>query len=606
MREKLNAVLSLFCAKRQAKQKTMNLFKETRKFLAWFFQVIGTFLRIRPWTTLGIVLMSAGSRVTSVVATLIPLKVILLAGSSGVPSYFRFFIGPGQKEIWIIILALGAVACYFFSVALDAMAARLSEKGSQHVLQEAEAIPLLNNQQDAARDYYSKFCRVLSDATFVLTAVIAGLFLNFWLFVFLTALIFAAFAFSALPARTIDQIPPGKMAAYIRDDLNNYTKILSTTLFLASFLFLLALFFLSESPNIIGAILSIIILRQMLGAQTQAVKDSVSLGKSRHEINALVFRDVQFKPRKNPIEKVHRELFNKETRQKIAEKELSDKMPLSAPPEVQWVDPAIPGLDIFAITARRNDPEEKIHLLQQVFAPKQYRKIEHELFLFQYVPRKELLAPDLISVFFAGPFQCQICSYGAGKPPDEEQWQEAEFELTRQIWSCRPPPELVRLYSASAPLLYHRLNRELISHLEIAVDTRDEQEKLELFRQNLAEIRKMLRSIPLYVYNPDFNRKNAVRGHADDFLVISWSRWTLEPLGAGLPKHLREKELEALLENVQSTRKDIPQNLSARDLTTAAMCFDLEGMIRKKKYKASLGMMDKISTRIRQFKEENR
>jgi len=572
----------------------MNLFKEAENFIAWFYRVLLTFLRIRPWTTLGIVAMSASSRITNVLALFLPLKVVLLAGSEGVPRYFRFFMDPEDKDEWLLILAAGAVALYIATICLDSLTLRLSRIASGQILREAETIPILNNQEDAAGNYYAKFCRILADVIFVLAAIVGGLFFNFWLFVFLPCLIFCLFSLSALFLKTSDRIHPAKIAVYIEEKLANYTKILSTVVFFSGFICLLILFIVSDYMNILAAILSIIIMRQMSSAQTGIVKNSVQLAKSRHEINALIFKNVQLVPRESPLEKAHRELFRNEVRTRIAEDELSKVMELEAPPEVNWLDPIIPGLDTFVMNVRVTSSEENRCLLQQVFPPKQQQKLEHELFLFRHIPRSHLFAPELISMFSTGPFQCLICDYGTGRPVPNSDWQGLEFQLTEGIWSCRPPDDLVRIYSASAPLLYHRFNEEIADRLEIAVDSREEMEKIQAFRSRLPGIREKLQSLPLYVHNSHLNRHNTVLNRDGGILVISWGRWTLEPLGAGLPYRLRKKALPGLLQKVRGARKDVRKDLTGQDVRMAAWCFDLENLVNKKRYKAAFQMIDRI------------
>ncbi|MFO7803158.1 MAG: hypothetical protein R6V55_12770 [Desulfovermiculus sp.] len=576
----------------------MNLFKQSHFFVIWFAQVMRTFLQVHPWTTVGVVAMAAGSRIAYVLATFMPFKVVLLAGSSGVPRYFQFFMAPEHKEIWIVILAVGTVICYITSVVLDALTERLSETGSAKVLQQAEVIPYLNNQQDVARAYYAKFCRISADAVFVGAGVLTGLIVNFSLFLVVIGLISLLFILSAILLKTADHIHPRAAAVYIQNNLGNYIKTLTSVAFLLSFLFLLILFLLFGYANVLGAILSIVIIRQTLTALTSIVKDAVSLGKAQHQINALTFRDVQFQQKENPIEKARRILFNKSAREALVKKELSQLMHLQDNLEVHWLDPVIPGVDCFAIAVQTNHAAEHKHFLQQVFPPKQYQKLEHEHFLFKHIQREAISAPAQISFFHSGQFQCQICDYGAGMPVPKSQWKDVESMLIERIWSCPPPSELVRVYAASTPLLPHRLTDELIAGLEIAVDTREEEQKLRLLNKYVPQMRARLHSMPLYVYNPDFNKNNVVQDPNTDFLIMVWCRWSLEPLGAGMTRstmgQLRRKGLNELLGKVSRSRSDMTEDIVLEDVALAAWCFDLEYMITKKKYKAGLKLLEKI------------
>jgi hypothetical protein len=124
---------------------------------------------------------------------------------------------PENKDQWTLILAMGAVAFYLITVCLDSLAGKLSRVASEEILREAETIPLLNNQEDAAGNYYAKFCRILADAIFVVAAILGGLAVNFWLFVFIPFLILCFFSVSGLFLRTVDRIHPAKIASYIKN-----------------------------------------------------------------------------------------------------------------------------------------------------------------------------------------------------------------------------------------------------------------------------------------------------------------------------------------------------------------------------------------------------
>lgn len=572
----------------------MNLFKQSRTFVIWFAQVMRTFLQVHPWITAGVVAMAVASRMAYVLATFMPFKVVLLAGSSGVPRYFQFFMAPEHKGAWIIVLAVGTVVCYITSVVLDALTERLSETGSAKVLQEAEVIPFLNKQQDVARGYYAKLCRITADAIFILAGLLAGLIVNYWLFIVVISLICLLFVVSAILLKTSDYIHPKAAAVYIQNNLGNYVKTLTSIAFLISFLFLLILFLVFGYANVLGAILSIVIIRQTLTALTAIVKDAVSLGKAQHQINALTFRDVQFQQKENPIEKTHRELFHKHNRQELVRQELDRVTKPPSKLEVSWMDSSIPGVDTFLIAGQSNPSGDTHYLLQQVFPPKQHQRLDHELFLFQHIPRRQLMAPEQVSLFFAGPFQCQICYYGTGIPVPSAEWPDTELNLIEHIWSCPPPEELVRVYSASTPRLFDRISDEFVQKLDIAVDTDGEKDAMQRFFSQLPKIRKRLQSLPLYVYNPDLNLNNVVCGGENGHLILTWTRWSLEPLGTGISPRMQANGLEGLLAKVRSTRKDVPDYVTTEDLHVAAWCFDLENKIKKKKYKSALQLVGKI------------
>ena len=156
----------------------MNIFKDGFLLVRWLFKLLRVFLGIRPVTTIAVVVFSVMSRITNLLAFFLPLKVILLAGSDGVPRYFRFFIDASDKGDWIIWLSVAAVVSYLLTLVLDAASNRLSEVGSSDILERANELALVGKERAAAHSYYAMFSEVLADTVFSIAVVVALWFIN--------------------------------------------------------------------------------------------------------------------------------------------------------------------------------------------------------------------------------------------------------------------------------------------------------------------------------------------------------------------------------------------------------------------------------------------
>ena len=53
------------------------------------------------------------NQVSFILALMLPLKVIIMLGSDGVPRYFRFFMTEETRTQWMVGLAFGAVVSLF-------------------------------------------------------------------------------------------------------------------------------------------------------------------------------------------------------------------------------------------------------------------------------------------------------------------------------------------------------------------------------------------------------------------------------------------------------------------------------------------------------------
>jgi hypothetical protein len=289
---------------------TMNLFHEIMVLSVWLAKVIDIFLRVRPGTTLVVISTSAVARVTRLLAFFLPLKVILLAASDGVPRYF-FFIDPDDKLGWILGLSISTFVLYGITLALEALANRLSEDASSTVMQGAKEMMVLNNQGFVAQSCCGRVCRVSANLLFVAMASGVLALLNLWLLLLIAGLIALQFVLTSrvIGGDTESNASPWNL--YITEKLGNYLRILLSVNFLSGFVVILIPFLISNSGNILVAILSFLVLRQLLESLLQITNDAVRLGKDKHRINPLVFRGIPLEMPEHRTNRALRQLFVK-------------------------------------------------------------------------------------------------------------------------------------------------------------------------------------------------------------------------------------------------------------------------------------------------------
>jgi hypothetical protein len=568
----------------------MNLFKESTIFSQWFVRVMGTFFRIRPYTTFAVIIASSIGSIARILSFLLPLKVILLAGSDGVPRYFQFFVHPEEKMGWIIGLSILAVISYFLALILEALVNRLSRDAGNEIMMGANHMTFLKNQEEAAQGYYTDFCDICASLLFLAVSALVFILLNPWLFFFLSGLIFSQFILSSWALRG-HHINPGPFKAFVQDRLKNYLKILSSVNFLAAFLFILAPFLIGAGGNILVGIISIVLIRRSFGFMSSSVYKSVGLAQDKDKVDALIFPDIQLQEVQSKDGLALRDLFHKQARQSLVEKELNRAFVLSGTVDVHWKDSPVKKVSMFTIRTNSNEQSYDKYYQLQVFSPKLIQLLEDEDFLFRYFARDHLKAPRLVTRFKQPPFECQICEYGFGKTVSPQDWKTLNQSLLKHYWSCQPPEELINAYKTSRTLLSQRLNDELVSRLIVAVDNEEEAEMLRDFQVSLKGTRERLNRIPLYVHNPDISPDNVIQDNEGQVFVMTWGDWSLEPVGAKLSLNIEEKRIEELIENMRKFRSDVPDDFGPEMPAFAALCGQLEKEINQSSYKAAFRTM---------------
>jgi hypothetical protein len=570
----------------------MNLLREHNQFWFWTARIIRQFMRVRPGATALVIASTGIASVTKLLALFMPLKVILLAGSPGVPRYFPF-IAPDQKIHWIIGLTIGAFIAYGLTLALEAVAARWSRDAGREILQGANQMSLHAMQEEQVKQAFGDFSGVIAAVLFATLGALLLAWINPALLVFLVTALLALFALTTWVLRG-DAVPPPAIKAWVEKHTSPYLSLLSSLTFLGGFLVILAPFVLGEGGNTLLALLGIILTRQMLSSLKRMTKDAISLQATRNRIDAFVFRRVNLRDdeQKAAAATLH-SVFAKNRRQLRSRDELNQAMPPKGELKVYWADSSLSGAKTLHLVEHDTHGHPTRRFQQQIFPPRQADQLDNETFLFQHVARERLKAPEVYGRFEEADFRCQICAYGDGAPVGAKEWPEIRNTLLDQVWSYVPTKNLVRSYRNSRPLLYERLTPALSKRLEIATDSPEEEELLSRWLEHLPVIQEKLKEQPLALHNPDLNRMNVV-STGNDHLIMAWGRWSLEPLGAAMFLAGLSGEGEARLEALRPLRPDVRNRDWAGDLQLAALCQQWERQMNSEQYKAALQTMTAV------------
>jgi hypothetical protein len=579
----------------------MNLLKANQSFWVWFWKAFQVLLRNRPLTTLAVVALTAIGRVTSFLAMVLPLKVILLAGSSGVPRYFAFFISPDDKWNWIVYLAIGAVLCYVLTRVLDALSEKMATSAGIDILEKANELAVFSNQEVVAREFYSRFCKVVALLLFSLAISILLLFVYPEVVVFLFAMFLLQLFFSLWVLSGSDDLNPGPLKSWVLNKYQGYLSTLQSINFLGGFFVILLPYVRGLDGNILVSIIAFLATRQMLNALNDMVTVSVRLSKSRQRVNALLFREHRLEEQQKKTHVEINDLFSKENRSRLVTEAIAEGEILS-PVEACWQDSTIPSVTTFVIKVGQPSSGKDLPQWCQmhVYSSKVANQLENEERLFDYIPRARLWAPEVVARFSESHFQCQVVEYGSGKPVGGD-WKDWEASLFEHVWSITPGKPLLHAYNASQLLMHQRLNSKFIDRIDIALDNDQDRGIKEEFMASLSRLTELVEAIPLYIYNPMVNAANVVKKvDGKGVLITTWGKWKLEPIGVQLPG-LQDDDLAYMLLRVRSQRHDIPDWLDVNALYLVSACRRLESLIQKNQFKKALEVMSEIVARLKKL-----
>jgi len=584
----------------------MNLFKETFESLIWLLKILKVFLKVRPVLTVLVILISTFSMIAHIVAFLLPIKAILLIGGEGVPKYFAGFIQPEEKMAWAAGLAIASVLSYLLTLVLDALNENLSIQGASKVVSAANEMKVFARQDEIAAKFYEKVTSLFSLLLFMLIALTTLYIVNAKVLVYFSALVSGLFLLTALVLASgkkskgivATYIPSNPVALWIVNNIKDYISILTSIIFMACFFVILQPYFYGDGPNILLSLISFILIRHSTNRAEQVIKKTINISKSKQNINTLVFKHHQ-KEKKSRIENIDfNNIFEKEIREKglalILGIDNKDEKELIS----RWVDTDIIGLRFFDIEVKNANKRDFYQL--QIFSEKTKHLYERELFLFQYMTRKELKAPEALGSYDVEEYRCQVVDAGVGNKVLKKEWDVISGDWAAYYASIKPSPDLVKAYKQSNQLLYQRLTHAFIEPVQLAVNSEEDNLALTEFKSKLELLQKKISDMPLYVHNDILIPQNifwANQEH-DDILVMTWRRWTLEPIGSNLSlKALEDQnELETYVKRVTESRKGIKKKaISAEDMILMSYCQGLEVHIIDEQYNRALVFIKKIN-----------
>ncbi|MFU8833372.1 MAG: hypothetical protein ACNA7J_14630, partial [Wenzhouxiangella sp.] len=118
------------------------------------------------------------NQVSFVLSMMLPLKVIIMLGSDGVPRYFRFFMTEETRDAWLVGLAAGAVGMFLLYLLTGAILTRLGRRGGERVLEHSRKTGLFDDQDRFASDVFLRVASTWGTLVMSVGAVALGLWLE--------------------------------------------------------------------------------------------------------------------------------------------------------------------------------------------------------------------------------------------------------------------------------------------------------------------------------------------------------------------------------------------------------------------------------------------
>lgn len=517
-----------------------SLNKEVKLTYKWYKKLTGRFLKIAFIQTVSIVINTLFSQIFMLLSMMMPLKVVMLLGSDKIPRFFPVSWQSLDREMLIIYLAIASVGFFLLHLLFEKVINIHSIKGSNKILQNNKKVILFENQDSFAQKSYTKLAKSLSNIVFFLLSLIGlgvvYIELSFVIILFVLS-VYIMFAIVFKNNRSVK---------ILNDEFNNTVTLLHVVGFFVIFAFVLGSFLADfYPPQIIVAILSILLVRQMFSKLGSATKDIKTLYKDRLKINSLFFfRDTKVQiahdkkdPFWNILEHKARAKWIKELLNNILENDITY---ISS----QCYRLNIKNIALFKVVAKDNDSDKTFTYLLKLFNKNISSQAIHETTILQENIHDFFNLP-FIGSSIVKEFHCNVFKYFNVEPV--QNFKHDHILLRIKMMNIEPPKELLERYSRSHPYLHSRLSKGMFDKLYLTAQE-GEIGMIKDFEKKFDDIIQKIKAVPLQIINPIITKFSLVK-FEDKFALLHWGGWKIDSLGTDFP--IAIKTIDILKENFE-------------------------------------------------------
>lgn len=557
------------------------------KDLRWFLSLGKKFVRVTPIRTLMVVLLTLVGQVAYILSFFLPLKIVILLGTDGIPRYFPASFAQFDRDLLIVYLSVATIGFFFLNVVTEKLTDYVSGGASASLMDRSQKLVLFEKQEEIAASAYQSFSRALAGLVF-------GTLTIFALSIVYSDMAWVMGCYLSLVVAVLLVLSTNssKVRLFIQRKLGVLLNNLSAAGFFLVFGFLVLDFVLFEPPGIIFAVISILAGRQTFSRIVGAVKGLFSLYSQRQKLDVLFFHGralaVSDNPRKSSLwAQLHPDTRKGWVREVLAEFQVDDPMLSGGDWSLVWHQPAIAHAG--ALIARVGEQQFLIKLYDR------RRSVgpQHEATLLADAPAG-LPAPMFVGASQVSGYPCSVFRLAAGRSETSEHTRKVDSSLLLEIYGVIPPSRLAQRFLRSKPTLAGRMQTDWLNQAAVAVTTAGQQQASLALGEHWRALHALIGEVPLALFNPATKASAVWVCDDGSKQAMFWERWSLEPIGAGWPTKVdRLRALESARDEIADHREDLV-GVSAAQLKLVALLFEFERMLRKNKFDVAVRLLPHI------------
>ncbi|MDD2129114.1 hypothetical protein NP856_08095 [Pseudomonas sp. 17391] len=556
----------------------------------WIYSVASKITRNIPGLTFTIIIFTLAAQISLLAASYLPLKAIILIGSPSIPSYFPDYFKEFEQKDLFVGLCVAAVAFYLLYLASESITKKLTILGSEKLVNNSSKLIVFDGQDDVARKAYLRLTRSLAAVVFLSLTIAA---LGF-IYLELTIAVISFWLCMGVAAKAKATLQKD-ITTSASEGTHEFINSLGSFGFLAAFGYLAYDLLSDTPPNLLPAIIGVLLTRQIMQRATLLIQDIILLKEQRLQISALFFNSHKLTGETKSKATKFWSIFTQgqiDTWVPALLQDISDKSYTNHC--INWHQSGVH--DVFALEVRSQCAQgtEDIYLLKVFNTTRSTLAINEATLLSEPQVRNLRTLPFVHATVLEG-FHCHIFrAEHLNKIPAVE-YGIHQLELSKLLMRSVPSQPLVQKYTRSRPLLWDRLSDSALASLGEALEITPHQQAFVKFNQAIDSIRHLLRILPLHVCNSQVGKDQIFIAGNGALTASYWGNWSLEPVGASLQISKKlEPLLAELLVDLKEHRADM-QEITVSHLRFSALCFQLDQLLVRQNYLSAAEFLPQIT-----------
>lgn len=572
--------------KRPLDNEMKSTFYSVGRALRWSVTLSRKFMQVVPWLTLLAVVSSVLTQFFMLAGFLLPLKVVLLLGSETVPGYFPPVFQSVGRDGLVLFLSIAAVCFYLAHLLTSKFVDLAATSACERLLNRSKKLAIFENQQDIASKGYARYSQNLATVCFVSLC----LFAMAWFYRDI-AIVISIYILLCVLVVCIVASFSNAFFSKLSNELGVVSRLLGSLGFLLSFAYIVLDHLLGTPPGILVSVVALLLSRQTFGRLASFAKDIQGLYGQKAQLRALFFHGHMFSQEPISRNKGFWPLIEPKARDAWIENILADIVGSEKfEAEALWFDIGLP--DIICYHVKVSTESAALEYVMKLFNSNRSAWAKHEATLLS--SQGSIPTVPIVKFALVEGVHCHVFDVTGLKRCEKKETIANLDKFRTVVMATRPESYVASLYERSHPMLWQRLGQQSIIRMGDLLDQFANQADVEELLTRLNDIKEKLRFLPLSIIAPDIKPGMLWKNSNGDYLLINWTRWSIEPVGAKLPMSmLDEPAFVDSLEKIASERTDI-NKIEPNDVQLAALISEFEQRLQRGRYAEAYALVSKI------------